>query len=419
MRGTTVSSGCGSLTTQASCQASSGCGWANGACGGNISSQCAYGQWWDSATQSCKSSGVQTVGSCDYSTQYWKASTSQCQPRTNCSDSANSEYNSSECQGVRTTSSGTCPSGYHYHSESGGFCMNSQENYSGTCYNSAGTSTITCPQSTYPGSSCPSGQYWSGSACVTTSTTCPTGQYWSGSACVSSEGSGCSSYTSQANCVSASQTCNWNTSGSNGWCQQATTASSCGNYICESGEMTSCSSDCATYTTCPTGQYWSGSACVSSSTTGQCPSGQYWYTPPSGGTGYCMSTSSTDCTSGQYWNGSACVTTSTTDTTCPSGQYWNGSSCQSSSTPTPTPEPTPTPAPSDPATMCTQAGGTWDGSTCQMAMVLCGQSGGTWTGAACNLAENISDQKSYYSYFQKQSSSFLAQVISAFGSLFK
>jgi len=85
----------------------------------------------------------------------------------------------------------------------------------------------------------------------------------------------------------------------------------------------------------------------------------------------------------------------------------------------PTPEPTPS---SDPATMCAQGGGTWDGSTCVMppsAMILCGQAGGSWTGAACNLAKNTSDQKAYLSYFQKDSSSLLAQVGRAFADLFR
>src|SRR3989338_6221600 len=40
--------------------------------------------------------------------------------------------------------SGSCPSGYHYHSESGGFCMNDQENFGGTCYDSSATNKITC-----------------------------------------------------------------------------------------------------------------------------------------------------------------------------------------------------------------------------------------------------------------------------------
>ena len=440
--------------------------------GSTPTTQCSSGQWWDPTTQSCRSSTVPTVGSCDYSTQYWKASTSQCQPRTNCYDTANPDYNSSECQGVRGTTqpvssgcgsfgtqaacqaspgcgwangacggnmmtnttcssgqywytppgggagyctgnpsgSGTCPAGYHPHSESGGFCMNDQENYSGTCYNSAGTSTIACPQQTYTATTCASGQYWNGTACVANSTT----------------------YTTDPSAACAQGGGTWNTS--TNYCQMSST-----------------------------------------NTTGQCPSGQYWFTPPSGGTGYCMTTSATDCPSGQYWNGTACVSSTTSATTCSSGQYWNGSACVSSSTsgsssctsgqywdgtacvantttsssdmssacaqaggtwsalsnycqmpttstsgssscssgqywdgsacvtsptptPTPTPEPTPTPTPeptSDPATMCAQSGGTWTGSTCQ-------------------TAKNISDQKAYLSYFQKYSNGLLAQIIGSF-----
>lgn len=182
---------------------------------------------------------------------------------------------------------------------------------------------------------------------------------------------------------------------------------------------------------CPTEQYWDGTVCVSNSTTdttsmstvcaqaggtwntstnycqmpttNTCSSGQYWYTPPSGGAGYCMSSTSTTCSSGQYWNGSACVSSSTTTSgsaSCTSGQYWDGTVCVTS--PTPTPEPTPTPAPttSDPATMCAQGGGTWTGSTCQM-------------------AQSISVQKAYLSYFQKGSSGLLAQVVGAFADLFR
>jgi len=401
-----VSSGCGSYMAQAACQAVSGCGWANGACGGNALTT------------------VPTVGSCSYSTQYWKASTSQCMPRTNCTDTTNAEYNSSECQGVRgttttcpsgqywftppsggagycmsSTASGSCPAGYHSHSESGGFCMNDQENYSGTCYNSAGTATTTCPQQTY----------------------------------VPPVGSGCGTYTSQTSCSSA-PACLWQ------------------NNVC-----------LMNVTTCVYGQYWNGTACVTSTTSTTCPSGQHWYTPSSGA-GYCISdtTGSTTCPSGQSWY------------TPPSG---GTGYCQSSTTYS-----------SDPATACAQGGGTWNTSTnyCQMsttyptpsttyptpsyitptesystpsttyptpsteyptpsttyptpsteyptpsyvtppayttppsAMLLCNQSGGNWTGAACNLAKNISDQKAYYSYYQKQSSPLLAQVIRAFADLFK
>jgi hypothetical protein len=292
------------------------------------------------------------------------------------------------------------------------------------CSTTATTTTAT---------SCTSGQYWNGTACVATSTAdCTSGQYWNGTSCVSSQASGCSGYHDQSSCVSATSTqCDWRTSGSSGWCQQQTTSTaSCGNYICESGELTSCARDCASYTSCPSGQYWytpsgggagycmsstncpsgqywNGTACVATSTT-DCPSGQYW----NGSSCVSSTTPSTSCPSGQYWNGTACVATSTTD--CPSGQYWDGSACVSSSSTT-------TPSSTDMSTACAEAGGSWDGSSCIMpsSMILCGQSGGSWTGAACNLAKNISDQKDYYSYYQKQSSSLLAQVFAAFADLFR
>ena len=472
---------------------------------------------------------VSTVGSCDYSTQYWKAGTSQCLPRTNCSDTANSEYNSSECQGVRgmtqpvsygcgsfttqtmcqaspgcgwangacggntltntacttgqywngtacinsstttgqcpsgqywfippaggmgycmsnTISSGSCPTGYHSHGESGGFCMNDQENYSGICYNSAGTATMACPQTTYTGS-CTSGQYWNGSSCVNSSTTtgqCPSGQYWY---TPSNGGTGYCMSSSSTTCPSEQY---WNGT----TCVANSTGSGCvsGQYwngtTCVANSTTS-SSDMSTQCAQAGGTWNSSSSyCQMPTTTMSCPSGQHWYTPSSG-TGYCISDttgsgSATTCSSGQYWDGSACVTsttssssdmsaqcaqaggswngstcvmpttTTTTSTTCSSGQYWDGSACVTSTTS----------SSSDMSTMCAQGGGTWDGSTCIMpsspsAMVLCGQSGGNWTGAACDLAQNISNQKAYYNYYQKQSGSELAQAIRAFVDLFR
>ncbi len=524
-KGCGVYYGCRTITTTTPCPASQY--WNGLACTESPTPRCSSDQWWDPVIQSCKSSPIPTVGSCNYSAQYWKPSTSQCMPRTNCYETANSEYNSMECQGVRgsttvsygcgslttqatcqaspgcgwangacggsmTTStgacpsgqywytppsggagycitntsfmSGSCPAGYHPHGESGGFCMNDQENYSGTCYNSAGTSTITCPQQTY---TAPTGGYgcggystqtscqtvngcsWQNNACMPTSSTyntCPSGQYW---------------YTPP--------------SGGAGYCMSSTTTGS---------------------TACPSDQYWNGSACVANSTTytadpsaacaqgggtwntssnycqiPTCPSGQYWYTPPSGGAGYCMSsttTGSTACPSDQYWNGSACVSsttsTSTTDTasmsaacaqaggtwsgsacqmptttatggsaSCASNQYWDGSACVSSTTSTST---------SDTASMsaaCAQAGGTWSGSACQMPTTtsstttssttsggggsdpatMCAQSGGTWSGSACQMPTTTSSARAYYSYYQKQSDGLVAQVVKAFADLFR
>ncbi len=409
-------------------------------CQMSTTNNCASGQWWDPVTKSCKSSPVQTVGSCNFATQYWKPSTSQCMPRINCSDTTNSEYNSMECQGVRSmtgpvgascgslttqttcqaspgcgwangacggntnpypTTGGTCPTGYHFHAESGGFCINSQENYSGTCYNAAGTSTITCPQNTYPGSSCPSGQYW-----------------------YTPPGGGAGSCQSMSTaCVQAGGT--WN-AGTN-FCQMPTCPSGQYWYTPPSGGTGSCVSN--TSSACPSGQYWNGTACVSNSTmmdpsAGCAQAGGTW----NAGTHFCQmpTTSGTSCPSGQYWNGTACQSNTTppsASSSCSSGQYWNGTSCVTAPNPPPG-------GGSDPAAMCAQAGGSWNGSTCVMpsspppppppsAVVLCSQMGGSWTGAACNLAENISNQKAYYDYFQKKSDSLLAQIIRAFSNLFR
>ena len=408
--------------------------------------ECPIGSWWDPAMQSCKSSITPTVGSCNYSTQYWKASTSQCMPRTNCTDTTNPEYNSSECQGVRgmtqpvssgcgslitqatcqaspgcgwangacggnmmtttcpsgqywytppsggmgycmssTVTSGTCPTGYHFHGESGGFCMNMEENYSGTCYNSSGTATTTCPQQTY---------------------TAPVG-------------SGCGTYTSQTSCSSA-PACSWQ----NNTCIMSSTTGG---------------------TTCPSGQYWyvppaGGAGYCQSSTTGgtTCPSGQSWYTPPSGGTGYCISmpsSTSTTCPSGQHWytpssGAGYCMSDTTTYPTpattttypTPSTTYPTPATTTTYPTPSttyPTPAttytyPTPMEYPTPATTYPTPAY-----MTPPSAMLLCNQSGGNWTGAACNLAENTSAQKAYYSYFNQQSDALLAQVGRAFADLFK
>src|SRR3989344_2315529 len=359
------------------CQASPGCGWANGACGGNTltNTACTTGQYWNGTA--CINSST-TTGQCP-SGQYWFIP-----------PAGGMGYCMSN-----TISSGSCPTGYHSHGESGGFCMNDQENYSGICYNSAGTATMACPQTTYTGS-CTSGQYWNVSSCVNSSTTtgqCPSGQYWY---TPSNGGTGYCMSSSSTTCPSEQY---WNGT----TCVANSTGSGCvsGQYwngtTCVANSTTS-SSDMSTQCAQAGGTWNSSSSyCQMPTTTMSCPSGQHWYTPSSG-TGYCISDttgsgSATTCSSGQYWDGSACVTSTTSSS-------------------------------SDMSAQCAQGGGTWDGSTCIMpsspsAMVLCGQSGGNWTGAACDLAQNISNQKAYYNYYQKQSGSELAQAIRAFVDLFR
>ena len=126
----------------------------------------------------------------------------------------------------------------------------------------------------------------------------------------------------------------WHTMGSDNSCFDTYMT----NYRTANGTLYSCSatpapgcSSSPSSTVCTNGQYWNGSACVSSTTTTtstSCPSGQYW----SGSA--CVNTSTTNCTSGQYWNGTSCVVNpSPTTTTCPSGQYWSGTACVNSPKP--------------------------------------------------------------------------------------
>ncbi|MBI5140291.1 MAG: hypothetical protein HZA94_02490 [Candidatus Vogelbacteria bacterium] len=86
------------------------------------SSACTGGQWWDSASQTCKSSNA-TMGSSCTSSQYWNG--------TSCVDGA----------------SQNCP---------GGQFVNGACSYGG---------------SSTGGSTCGSGQYWNGSACISNTTT--------------------------------------------------------------------------------------------------------------------------------------------------------------------------------------------------------------------------------------------------------
>ena len=177
-------------------------------------------------------------------------------------------------------------------------------------------------------------------------TSCPSGQYWSGSACVDSTGAG----TGTTDCTQYGS--GWHTMDSSGNCFD----SAMQNYKTTNGTLYSCAS-----------------------------------TPTFG-----CSTPSQSCPSGQYWNGTSCVTTSPTD--CPSGQYWNGSSCMTTSTDY-----------SAQQLACTTAGGTWDSSSnyCNMpssytsgsdgytsgsydyssAQSGCTSAGGTWDSSSnyCNM----------------------------------
>jgi len=166
---------------------------------------------------------------------------------------------------------------------------------------------------------------------------------------------------------------------------------------CDSAPISGCSGSGSGYgqtTSCPSGQYWNSSSCVTSSNTTNTTdySAQQLACTTAGGTwdsasNYCTMPSSTQgssCPSGQYWSGSACVNTSTSD--CTSGQYWNGSSCVTSSNTTDY---------SAQQLACTTAGGTWDSAanSCRMPSSYTGSQplaflcpgGHDWNGSYCTL----------------------------------
>ena len=142
----------------------------------------------------------------------------------------------------------------------------------------------------------------------------------SGSTCESKYGSGWHTMDSSGNCFNPYMT----------------------EYRTVNGALYSCSTTPATGCTggfsnppppssqaCSSGQYWNGSACVTSTT----PPPPY-----------------TTCSSGQYWDGTACVTStypppSGGSSSCASNQYWDGTACVTSSTPPPPPAPLPPPPP--------------------------------------------------------------------------
>lgn len=274
--------------------------------------------------------------------------------------------------------------------------------------------------------SCPSGQWWNGSACTsggTTSGTCD-------STLTGLLGSGCH---------------NMGNAWFNGEMTKYVLPSTTAVKECTSSSISGCT---VWSNTCPSGQYWNGSSCVSSATppsTGSsaCSDGQdndsdgkidypaddgcYSSsdpdeiipagTPPSSSTcpsfahemsGYCMlnndtsrcasysnagtesnytsaqcggGTTSGSCPSGQYWNGTACVTSTTTGS-CPSGQYWyvpQGSTsgyCTSSTTP----PPSSTTCPSGQYWYTPPEGGS---GYCKQTSTTDCPSGQYWSGTAC------------------------------------
>lgn len=246
-------------------QCSVGCNWDSQGCPTTCMSQdemCANMDGWhyDSGTNTCVRDGVTCSNSnacsaCPMDNDPASYSSSWCQYDgdgcpTGCQDSSstgwcgdnvcNSGETASSCsQDCGGSTTFNCPSGYHSHDDSGGYCINDAENYSGTCYNSEGTTVITCP--TY------AGDYGS-----------------------------CTNYTDSSSCSGATN-CNWYESGSSSYCYYdsggGNSSEWCGDNTCTGSETpSSCPADCGSGTTsCPStlaNDYTDSSSCSSTCSQG-------------------------------------------------------------------------------------------------------------------------------------------------------
>ncbi|MBI2337857.1 hypothetical protein HYU95_01625 [Candidatus Daviesbacteria bacterium] len=276
--------------------------------------------------------------------------------------------------GPKPTAPGQCPGGFHWMSDSGGWCMADGPTYvpggpPSSAYTPGIATSETPPAGGYNCGSqpydpitkkckdgaCPGGFDWDGSKCVARGysgpiypgggyTSCPPGQYYSNGTCVSSA-------TGSGSCPSGYF---WN------------------GYSCQpsSGPGSSCSypsGGCS-----GTGAWFDYSSCSCRTTTYTSPTGPTLYNPnpsscnpPSGGCGSgwfdyascsckqsssqgCYNVSASSCGSGWYWDSSACTcrqsstssgwtsggtsSSGSSSGSCPSGSHWmtdNGGYCMS------------------------------------------------------------------------------------------
>jgi hypothetical protein len=256
---------------------------------------------------------------------------------------------------------------------------------------------------------CPSGQYWSGSSCTTSTTPTPTTTTTASGSC-SSElmgllGDGCHSMgnawfdgpmtqyvmpntttvqscatTWVSGCSGGSSTTTGNAQCSAGFHFEYNEGASVicfsdGNHdqyqidqgatiSCSSASKSGCPGDTSTTpsSTCPSGEYWDSysQSCMSEEAT--CSQGGGTWDSASN---WCNMPDSSSCGADMYWDGYSCVPNSSPSTTCTYGQYWDSTtnSCMSEEA------------------GCAQSGGTWDtgNNYCDMS----GTSSGGTTATSC------------------------------------
>lgn len=318
-------------------------------------------------------------------------------------------------------STGQCGPNSHWVPEPinpvGGYCAPDNYNYTG----SGGTSTTTSSCSP-PSSGCPSNSTWDKGTC-TCKPPCPTGTSWNGGYCMNDSAPPSGSTNS---CQPPSTGCGTNKYWDYGSCvcrDQGSYPSSCAypSGGCGSGQWwdnTSCSCR-PTSSSNTTGGTTSGSTC-SSATAGMCTNGSWFdaatcsckWSSSGGGSTYQPPSGYGSCPSGQYWTGTYCAsstgagTSSTTSTTtstpaptqtpttqnCSSNQYWDGSKCvDNQSQPTSAQQAPTQPPPTQPpqGNQSCPSGQYWNGSNCVQSQ----ESGGGnmsscvapqyWNGSAC------------------------------------
>jgi|GEM_PF-3439814 len=267
--------------------------------------------------------------------------------------------------GPRPSAPGQCPSGFHWMSDSGGWCMADAPTYvpAGTATTStAPAGGYNCGSQSYDpvtkrckDGACPGGFNWNGSQCVANPSYggsnnyspssyeygCTPGYYWNGSRCVagSNEGSGWSDTAARSGsyCQPPSSGCGSNSYWDYSSCScrgstyssgSSTTYSSGWNSRSGTCTPVSCSgSDWFDYGTCscrPSSSSYTPSSGGSTSTggsSGSCPSGYHWM---SDNGGYCMSDAQRDAASSGSTTPSSGGSTSTggSSGSCPSGYHW-------------------------------------------------------------------------------------------------